>query len=285
MIRTPTLVLWATLLLATHTAQAAKVSLARGETSDEAHLPYRHANLRIQYDPSDGGREVIRCVTIRSSRGGPTMLFDVTIPPQAPAQSIDVLIPAMSSQDSCNVRLLSGKTADSPMIAQFDLTIDWPTTSVTAQTFLDPDAYDQGDFLPPVWSDRTLQTVFVTALTACVLLSACLLIKRGAWRMTTAGATLIAAAAGLWLVAGAEPTVIRKELGDDGRLMLVSCLRDATVEIESPHTIPIYYNIDEMSSDRAVVATPGKLLVDLKSGQVRLFAQQRTEKNKAPSGL
>ncbi len=263
-------------------SRAANVSIQRVETSDNSQSPYRSVTLTVQYDPSDSnGHDVIRGITIRSTRGGPTILLTVTIPARAPARNIIASVPAMSAGDSYNVRLLAGPAVDADLIAEFDLSLDWPAGSVTAQTFLDPEAYDQGDYLPPVWSTRTLQTVFAIAFVACVILAACLLIRRAGFRIAAAAATLIAAAAYLWLAAGSESTIIRRELGDDGRLLLVSCLRDVKCEIAGTHTVPLYYNMDEMAADQAVVRTPEKLTVDLKAGQVRLFA--RPEKNAAQS--
>jgi len=251
----------------------ARISLQYAETSEDSAAPYRRANLTVHYDPPDDSRDVIRAVTVRSARGGPVVLLNATIPPHASEREFSVLLPAMSAQDSCNVRLLSGATADSPAIAKFETPVNWPAESVTAEAFLDPDAHDQGDFLPPVWSDRTLQLVFVIAASACAALGACLLIRRPAFRTAAASAVLIAAACCLWLTVGAKPIVIRKEIGPNKRLLLISCLRDTRCEVLPPHTVPLYYDMDEMSQDRAVVAAPGKLIVDLEVGRVRLFAR------------
>jgi hypothetical protein len=293
------------MFLAAHTATAqtmpasegsVRISLEHSETRDDSELPYRRGNLTVQYDStaSEAGNkyDVIRCITIRSARGGPTMLFHVTIPTGSPPRKLSVVLPALSAEDSYNVRLLAGETADAAVIAEFDLSLDWPAGWVTAQAFLDPEAYDDGDHLPPVWSNRTLQSVFVIAAVACVLLAASLLIRRATWRLFAATATVIAAAAGLWLAASFEPTVVRQQLGEDGRLLLVSCLRDAHCEIPEPHTVPLYYNLEDMVLDDAVVRTPEKLTVRLKSGEVRLFgrppavgSQAKTQPATMKSGL
>jgi len=293
------------MFLATHAATAQtmpdgngpmRVSLERGERRDDSELPYRRGNLTVQYDsppPSAGNKyDVIRGITIRSARGGPTMLFGVTIPAGSPPRKLSVVLPALSAQDSYNIRLLAGETAQTAVIAEFDLSLDWPAGWVTAQAFLDPDAYDAGDYLPPVWSNRTLQSVFVIAAVACVLLAANLLIRRAAWRVFGTAATVIAAAAGLWFAASFEPTIARRQLGDDGRLLLVSCLRDAQCEILEPHTVPLYYNLEEMARDDAVIRTSEKLTVRFKSGEVRLFArppavgsQAKTQPATMKSGL
>jgi hypothetical protein len=265
-----------------------RVSLHREESPDGSEFPYRRANLTVQYDSTGSQKpDVIRCITIRSTRGGPTMLFNITIPPQAPARNISVSLPAMSAEDSYTVRLLAGKTAISPLVAEFNLTIDWPAEMVTAQAFLDPEAYDDGDYLPPVWSNRTLQNVFAAATLACVLLGASILIRRPAWRIAIACVTVIAAGAGLWLAASLEPTVVRQTLGDDERLLLVSCLRDTRFEIPEPHSVPLYYNMDEMSQDEGVIHMSGKLLVSLKSGEVRLFGRRTAtaQPTTRPSGI
>ena len=277
---------WAAMFLATSAARAqtmpagngpVRVSLERSETYDDSQLPYRPVFLTVQYDsPGPGAgnkRDVIRCITVRSARGGPTMLFGVTIPPGSPPRKISIILPALSAEDSYNVRLLAGETADTAVISESDLSLDWPVGWVTAQAFLDPAAYDDGDYLPPVWSNRTLQSVFVIAAVACVLLAAMLLARRSFRRVFGATATALAAGAGLWFAASFEPIILRQQLGDDGRLLLVSCLRDAHCEILAPHTVPLYYNLEEMSRDNAVIRTSGKLLVRLKSGEIRLFAR------------
>ena len=284
---------WAAMFMATSAAAAqstpagegpVRVSLERSETRDDSELPYRPVFLTVQYDSSvagaDNKHDVIRCITIRSARGGPTMLFNVTIPPRSPARKLGAVLPALSAEESYNVRLLAGETAESAVIAEFDLSLDWPAGWVTAQAFLDPDAYDAGDYLPPVWSNRTLQSVLVIAAVACVLLAAMLLVRRAVWRVFGATVTVIAAAAGLWFAASFEPTIVRQRLGDDERLLLVSCLRDAHCEILAPHSVPLYYNLEEMSRDEAVIRTPGKLNVRLKSGQVRLFGRPPDVKSK-----
>ena len=277
---------WAAMFLAASAAGAqtmpagegpVRVSLERSETRDDSELPYRRANLTIQYDSSvrgaDNTHDVIRCITVRSARGGPTMLFRVTIPTGAPPLKLSVVLPPLSAEESYNVRLLAGETAEAAVIAEFDLSLDWPAGWVTAEAFLDPDAYDAGDYLPPVWSNRTLQSVFVVAAVACVLLAATLLMRRAAWRLFGASAAVIATAAGLWFAASFEPTIVRRELGDDGRLLLVSCLRDAHCEIPEPHIAPLYYNLEEMARDEAVIRTSEKLTVRFKCGEVRLFAR------------
>jgi hypothetical protein len=274
------------MFVVTHTAGAqtmpaddgvVQVSLERGETRDDSELPYRRANLTVRYaSPASGTRGkhgVIRGITVRSARGGPTMLFGVTIPPDSPPRALRVVLPALSAEDSYNVRLLAGETADAAVIAEFDLSLDWPAGWVTAQAFLDPEAYETGDYLPPVWSHRTLQSVFVISAVACVLLAASLLVRHAGWRVSAAMVTVIAAAAGLYLVASSEPTVVRQEIGDDGRLLMVSCLRDGHCEISGPHTVPLYYDLEEMARDEAVIRTSEKLNVYLKSGKVRLFAR------------
>jgi len=276
----------AAMFLATHIATAqtmpagdmpVRVSLERSETQDDSELPYRRANLTVQYDSptpdADNKYDVIRGIAIRSARGGPTMLFGVTIPTGSPPRTLSVVLPALSAEDSYNVRLLAGETAESAVIAGFDLPLDWPAGWVTAEAFLDPEAYDTGEHLPPVWSNRTRQSVFVITAVACVLLAATLLVRRAEWRVFAATVTVIAAGAGLWFAASFESIIVRRELGDDGRLLLVSCLRDVECEILAPHTVPLYYNLEEMAGDEAVIHTSEKLTVRLRSGQVRLFAR------------
>ena len=284
---------WTAMFMAASAAAAAetlpaenapvRVSLERGETRDDSELPYRRANLTVQYDSSAGSagntHGVIRGITVRSVRGGPTMLFGVTIPTGSAPLKISVVLPVLSAEESYNVRLLAGETAETAVIAEFDLPLDWPAGWVTAEAFLDPDAYDTGDYLPPVWSNRTRQNVFAIAAAACVLLAAALLVRRAGWRVFAATVTVIAAAAGLWFAASFEPTIVRRELGDDGRLLLISCLRDAHCEILPPHTVPLYYNLEEMAGDEAVIRTSEKLTVRLKTGQVRLFARPPVVEN------
>jgi hypothetical protein len=262
--------------------QAAEVSLRRAETSDNSRSPYRRAILEVKYDPSDSDVKhgVIRRIAIRSINGGPTMLASVTIPPGTPKQDVDVLLPAMSAHDSYNVRLSGSQTADTAPIAEFVLQLEWPAEAVSIDAFLDPDQYEEGDYLPPIWPPRTLKTIFASVLGACVLLSACLFVKPGRRRLLVSGVTLIAAIAGISLLASSEPVVIDTELGADGRLLLVSCLRDTTYEIPSPSAVPLYRDTDEMAADRAVIHQADKLIVEMKTGQVRLFARDLNAANR-----
>ncbi|MCP4375647.1 MAG: hypothetical protein GY794_05670 [bacterium] len=285
MIRTRAVCIWVAMFMVVSPANAqdtpnddapAKVSLKRGETRDDSELPYRQASLTVQYDsPADGNsrHKVIRGITIRSARGGPTMLFRVTIAPGSPARDISVILPVLSLEESYKVRLLSQWSDRGDVIGEFDLSLDWPAGWVTSDAFLDPEAYDDGEYLPPVWSNRTLRNVFVVAVISCVVLGAMLLVRSAVWTAVGATVTVIAAAAGLWFTASFEPIIVRRQVGDDGEHLLVSCLREARCEILPPHTVPLYHNMDEMSRDEAVIYTEGKLTVDLKCGNPVLFGR------------
>jgi len=253
------------------------VSLERSEVRDDSQLPYRTATLTLEYISSDaaaGNRhDVIRCITIRSARGGPTMLSRVTVPVASPVQKLGVLVPPLSAQGAYRVRLFAGQTADSDLLGEFDLSLDWPTGWVTAEAFVDPEAYGDGDYVPPRWSNRTLYSVFVTAAIACILLAATLLVRSAPWRVAGTVFIALAAATALWTIATSEPAVVRQPIGDDGRMLLVSCRRAAKCEIPAPHTIPLYYDLEEMADDNAVVHTAEGLTVLLAARDVLLFAR------------
>jgi len=253
--------------------------LTRPQSPGDSQSPYRKVTLTVEYKTpaaAESGRQaIIQSVTIRSTRGGPTMLFNATIPPGAPSQEIEAAAPALSAHDSYKVRLLAGQTVGSEVIAEFDLSLDWPAELVNSEAFLDPDAYDEGEYLPPVWPDRTRQMVFVASAVACVMLGACLLVRSGGKRLAAASVTAAAAGVVLWVMVSSESIVIRKEIGDDGRLLLVSSLRDEVYEIAEPDTVPIYYNLEEMMVDKSVVRTPEKLTVAVKPGAVLLFARTK----------
>jgi hypothetical protein len=286
MSQTKILLFCTAMFIATHTATAqtkpadqgpVHASLERGDTLDDSEAPYRPVTLTVQYNsPAVSTNEkpdVIRCITVRSASGGPTMRFNVTIPPDAPAGKIDMLLPALSVEDSYKMRFLAGDEADSAVIAEHDLSLQWPVESVTDQAFLDPETHNKGQFLRPVWSNRTRQMVFAISAVACVLLGGSLMIRSAARRLSAATATAIIAGVGLWIAMSCEPLVIRKELGADGGLLLVSCLRDVEYEIPAPYTVPIYHNSDEMSDDDAVIHAGEKLIVRLKSSEPRLFGR------------
>ncbi|MBT3200799.1 MAG: hypothetical protein HN350_12885 [Phycisphaerales bacterium] len=257
-----------------------QASLKRAETRDDSALPYRQAIVTISSDISAPGHEkVIRAITIRSTRGGPTMLINVTIPPKSPPRDISVLVPAMSAADSYTVKLLSGQTAQSSLIAQFDLSLDWPAEWVTAQNFLDPDAYDEGDYLPPVWSKQILHMVIAISAIACVMLTASLLVRPVLRRMFAAAVTAVIAGVSLWTAMSGELVVTQLTIGDDERLLLVSSRRTVDYEITAPFSIPLYYNLDEMASDNTTLHTPEKLLINLRPGEVRLFGKPSPPSN------
>jgi hypothetical protein len=202
------------------------------------------------------------------------MLFRVTIPPGSPVRDISVILPVLSLEESYKVRLLSAWGVRDDVIGEFDLSLDWPAGWVTSEVFLDREAYEAGDYLRPVWSNRTLRSVFVAAVVACAVLGAMLLVRSAVWRAVGATVTVIATVAGLWFTASFEPTIVRRQIGTGRGLLLVSCLREARCEILSPHTVPLYYDLDEMSRDEAVIHAEGKLTVDFKCGEVRLFGRR-----------
>jgi len=253
-----------------------RVLLGRSDTRDDSHLPYRRADLTVEYLSSGpdagGGRDVIRCITIRSARGGPTMLSRVTVPVASPPQKLSVLLPPLSAQESYRVRLLTGETEDSDLLGEFDLSLDFPPQWVTAETFVESEAYDEGDYAPPRWSNRTLLNVFVTAVIASVLTAATLFVRSGERRIVSAVLVAATSAIVLWMTATTEPAVVRRPISDEA-MMLVTCRRTSECRLPPKYTVPLYYDLEEMARDSAVIHTPDGLVVRLAGRDVRLFAR------------
>jgi len=259
-----------------------RVSLGRPDERDDSQLPYRRAELTVEYASSGGGRDVIRRITIRSARGGPTMLSRVTIPAASPVQKLSVLVPPLSAQESYRVRLLASEGADSDVLGEFKLPLDWPPQWVTSESFVDREAYEEGDYSPPRWSNRTLLNVFAIAVIASVLMTSTLFVRSAGRRIASAILIALAAAAVLSMIATSEPAVVRRPVGDNGKMLLVSCRRTSECELPAEYTVPLYFNLEEMAQDDSVVHTSDGLVVRLTGRDVLLFT--RSAHSSGPSG-
>jgi hypothetical protein len=241
-------------------------------------LPYRPAELMIDWSgagDSSSGR-IIRGVMVRSTRGGPGMFYTTTIAPGASGR-LSVALPVLSTQETYRVGLFGkggGEASDSRRLHQFDVPLDWPAQWVTAEAFVDPQAYLEGDYAPPRWSGSTLGRVFAVAAVGCLVLAAMLFVRTGGRRLLGVCLMAILTAGGLWLAAGAEPIVVQRAVGDDGRLLLVACRRSTSHTIRQGRLVPLYYNMQHMAGDTSVILPGGAIELRLSPGQVRLFARK-----------
>ncbi len=266
------------LLAASQAGAEVRISLKRSNHRDDSLLPYRPAELMIDWpgaDDSSSGR-IIRGVILRSTRGGPGMFYTTTIAPGASSR-LSVTLPVLSTQETYRVGLFSkggGEASDSRRLHQFDVPLDWPAQWVTADAFGDPQAYLEGDYAPPRWSGGTLGGVFAVAAVGCLVLAAMLFVRTGGRRLLGVCLMDILTAEGLWLAASAEPIVVQRAVGDDGRLLLVACRRSTSGTIHQGRLVPLYYNMQHMAGDTSVILPGGAIELRLSAGQVRLFARK-----------
>lgn len=251
---------------------AVKVSLERPPKRDDSLLPYRPARMTIDCSDAAPGR-VVTSVRLRSARGGPILLYDVTVAAGTSGR-FDVMLPALSAQEHYEVRI-AGRYGDREgLVLDTHVSLTWDAEEVTVDAFLDPRAYKDGDYSPPRWSAGTARGVFVTGVVAALAMAAALFFRSPGRRAGVLLAVLVGASAAMAYVATREPVVVRR-LSDDGRLLVISTRRTTDIRIDGPGWAPLYRNEDHMSAE-ALVVRPGKDISGrLRPDDVRLFRKVR----------
>ena len=252
-------------------------SLERPAQRDDTMLPYRPVTLTVTYRRGDEAdiseAHIIRGVKIRSTRGGPAVLVPVTVAPGT-TETLTVPLPVLSVRETYRVSLLAEESGDSPVLDYSNVSLTWPAEEVTADAFLDPQAYQDGDYSPPRWSAGTARGVFVTGVVAALAMAAALFVRSPRRRAGVLLAVLVGASAVMAYVATREPVVVRR-FGDDGRLLVISTRRTTDIRIDGPGWAPLYYDEDHMSAE-ALVVRPGKdISGPLRPDDVRLFRKVR----------
>ena len=248
---------------------------ARGEVEMRL-LPVADANAPgglaparlVLADPNGDLPAVASVAVIRLEGGGPILLFDVTVAPGTKQQAIDVVLPAVSPQQTYRVGLLAGEGGGG-VLAQATVSVAWPVelAARARREMIDFRVYEEYQEQLPRWPPALRRTVLVAAVLGAVLLAATLFVGRPARRLAAVLVLAAAMAAGaVWAVGGIE-TVRRR---DYGSLVVLGARRTTTVTLNGAFA-PVYRSQTQMDGDDIVLRPGKRLRVTVLPEQVRIF--------------
>ncbi|MEI7835580.1 MAG: hypothetical protein WCK05_04120 [Planctomycetota bacterium] len=229
--------------------------------------PYRMARLTVAYR----GDRVVQALSVRDDRGGLTVLRLATIAPGASA-TIQLPLPATSTQQAYRVRLLAGPDPHSPVLFEAHPLITWPGDVVEASmaTLIDPHAYDRLAHLAPVWPGSTRRHIFLLAALGSLALVATMFIPRSLLRLA---ALLVLAAAGTLAAAIALNGQSLLFVHETGPLTVVSARRTTTWANSHAPLVPLYAVNSQLGSDTTILGPDDMLQTIIRPDAIRLFAR------------
>jgi len=256
-------------VLASAAGAAVTVRLRPGAAdgpTDEGLLP---ATLTVA-DPNGELGAVVRGISLRRARGGPTLLYHVSIAPGT-RQDIPVALPVVSVQESYTTRLLAAEDASGAALRELEVPLTVPQVDLVERArsaLIDPAAYD--DWLEdlPRWPRWLLRTVFLTAAVICVAMGAALFVRRPALRLA-AVVSIVAAGtlATAWVLSQCPVVSLRRS----GPLTILGCRRTTALRRTEPSVRPLYWSRRQMDADDMVYCPGRYVTLTLHPDQVRLF--------------
>jgi len=261
------IVLWAVLASAAGAEVTARLRPAAADgATEEGFLP---AVLTVA-DPNGDLGGVVRGVSLRRLRGGPTLLYPTSIAPGT-EQDVSVALPVVSVEGSYVVRLLADEDASGAALAELRVPLTVPNVDLVERArggLIDPTAYDGWLEDPPRWPGWLLRTVFLTAAVISVAMGAALFIRRPALRLA---AVLLLVLAGTlvtaWVLSQCEVVSVRRS----GSLTILGCRRTTTLRRSPPLARPVYWSPRQMDADDMVYCPGRCATLTLHPDQIRLF--------------
>jgi len=234
--------------------------------TDEGFLP---AILTVA-DPNGELPEAIGAVSLRRTRGGPTLLYAVSLAPRTEHQ-VPVSLPVVSVQEAYRVRLLAGADGTGGVLRERQIPLTLPDLGLVDRArgaLIQPTAYDNWKEDLPRWPRWLLRTVFLTMALFCVALGAALFVRRPAlrlWAVLLVAAAATAATA--WLLSQCPAVSLRRS----GPLTIVACRRTTTWSHPAVGVRPLYWSRHQMDADDMLYRPGSSLTLTLRPQQVRLF--------------
>ena len=260
------------LALAPPAPGAVKVHLscsAAAAPTPEGFLP---AKLHVA-DPNGELAGVVRGIGLRRKAGGPAVLYVTSVAPRA-SQVLDVLLPALSVQESYVVGLFAGEEPAAAALVQREIPVTFPDVGAVERArslLIDPGAYEPWLEELPHWPARLVRTVFLTAALVCVMLGGALFVRPPAARIC---AVVLVAAAGtvasVKVVSAADVVLSRRAEG----LTVMTCRRTASWSCPASDLGCVYWSRRQFEADDAVYRPGGHWTLTLRPADVRIFRRR-----------
>ena len=230
------------------------------------------ATLRVA-DPNGELGGVARGVSVRRKRGGPTFLYATSIAPKT-EQSLAVVLPVVSPQETYTVRLLAAPDVAAETLGQFERTTtlaDLAAVERARNALIDPVAYDGWREDLPRWPDWLLRGALLAGALSCLAMAAALFLRRPVLRLAAVAVLAAGGAFAAWTVL-AECTIVSVRRA--GPITAVACRR--TVEWSVPTAgglAPVYDRPRDLDDDDIVYRPDGTAAMKLQPAAIRLFRQ------------
>lgn len=220
--------------------------------------------------------EVVRAVRFHSRGGGPIVVVDAVIPPEASGELI-VPLPAIWAQQTYDVQLLALPEDDptSQPLATLEAQVHWPPELVNTDRFLNWQ-YQQVQADPVHWPQSVKQNLLLTLVLGSLAMAAALLLRRrGNLRVLILGIFIAATTLVAAYVLGQVELVVDQPAsittGERPReLLILGSRRTASVKLSTGH-VPVYTTRSELQRETMVIHVGHQSLVDLHPGSVRIF--------------
>lgn len=230
-----------------------------------------HAELTLQnHQP-----QVIQAVALRWQDGGPTLFQPAVIPPGASATLI-VPLPAVSEQQTYDVRLLGSNGLGGEPLAVLKATISWPTEQVNPDLFLDW-RYRQIALVEPTWPSGLMRNLWVTLMAGCLVMAGAGTFLRR-WRRVIVLLIVLGsmAAVTMLLVNRSDPVGVSWArlggglTGERQNIMVVQTRRTAQWS-SAARLVPLYLSRYQMQQDDMIIEPGRGVRVTLHPSGPRLF--------------
>jgi hypothetical protein len=247
------------------------VELAGSEQAPTAE-GFLRARLTVA-DPNGQLGGVVRAVSCRPKRGGPTLLHAASIPPRT-HQVLEVLLPAVSAQETFVVRLLSAEGQGAAALREAEVPVTFANLDAVDSArgaLVDSAAYEDWLEELPRWPPWLLRGVVLTAVLVCLALGGVLLVRPAIPRVLAVAAVAAAGTFATWRAASDCETVLARRVGD---LTVVTCRRTAPWSCPAEGIGPVYGSQSQMDRDDMVYRPGRSLTVTLRPADVRIFRRR-----------
>lgn len=269
--------------LADATATLTPLDTTAGPADLAAHerFPLLTAELAVANDTD----AAVGAVALKPAGGGPTILYDWTIPPGSSAR-LPVHLPAVEAVQVYAVRLLPRADVDAPPVAVIDARISWPIDSPAFEAgrsrLLDWDAYEPWDYSLPQWPEGFRRNIMLAMALGAIGLGGVLLL-RWPWIRIGGFVLVVAVTAGaIWVVLDSQPVradlardhpdVARKAYPGRGAPIVLATRRTQDYRVEGG-VFPIWRNLYYFRQDRSVIRPGQGISLSLEPRRIRVFEQ------------
>ena len=213
---------------------------------------------------------MVRAVSLRRAAGGPTLLHAASVAPKT-TQTLDVLLPAVSVQQTYRVRLLAGEGPATSVLREMHVPVTFPDLDAVErarETLVDAAAYEDRQEERPRWPTWLLRNVYLAAVLIAVGLGGVLFIRPGALRVLAAVAVAAGGTFAMWHVLSGVDVVLARR---SGPLVALTCRRTTSWSRPARGVGPVYWSQGQMDRDDMVFEPGHRLTLTLRPDDVRVF--------------